>query len=79
MKISEKHEGQIFDICIKIWKQINKAPSVRMNALKFLVKIAKKYPELFEEISIVTQNHYLESLSPGVKHSIKKLIRDEIK
>jgi len=78
MKISEKHEGQIFDICINLWKQINKAPSVRMNALKFVVKIAKKYPELSEEIVIVTQNHYLESLSPGVKHSIKKLIKDEI-
>ena len=54
---------------------INKSPSVRVNAFKFIVEIAKKHPELIKEISFLTQDHYLDSLSPGAKHSVLKLMR----
>lgn len=76
MKISKKYEGQIFDICMSLWEQIGKAPSVRMNALKFIIKIVKKHPELAEEIKFITQDQYFESLSPGAKHSFKKIIKE---
>ena len=76
MDLDEKYESVIFDICMGIWEQINKAPSVRVNAFKFILKIAKKHPELAKEISFLTQDHYLDSLSPGARHSIKKLIKD---
>ena len=76
MEIEEEHQGKIFDLCLDIWEQINKKPSVRINALKFIIKIAKKHPELFQEITFLTQDHYLESLSPGVKHSVSKLMRE---
>ena len=39
MEINEKYEGIIFDICIRLWEQISKEPSVRMTALKFIIKI----------------------------------------
>jgi hypothetical protein len=78
MEIREKHEGQIFDICMNLWEQISKAPSVRMTAFKFMLRIAKKNPELLEEIIFLTQEHYMESLSPGVKRSIEKLVKEEI-
>ena len=42
MKINEKFEGQIFDICMNLWEQINKSSSVRMTAFKFVFKIIKK-------------------------------------
>ena len=76
MKISEKYEGQIFNICMNLWEQISKSPSVRMTALKFILKIAKKHPELLEEINFLTQEQYLESLSPGAKRSINKIIHE---
>lgn len=76
MDIDEEHEGFIFDLCVSVWEKINKQPSVRYNALKIILKIAKKHPELLNEIGFLTQNHYLESLSPGVKWSIKKMIKD---
>ncbi len=76
MKISEKYEGQIFNICMNLWEQISKAPSVRMTAFKFIVKIAKEHPELLKEINFLTQDHYLESLSPGVKRSISRIKQD---
>ncbi len=79
MEISEKYEGKIFDICMNLWEQISKNPSVRMTAFKFILKISKKHPELLEEISFLTQEQYLESLSPGVKRSIEKMMEKVIK
>ncbi|OGU34750.1 MAG: hypothetical protein A2068_05325 [Ignavibacteria bacterium GWB2_35_6b] len=76
MEISKKYEGKIFDICFNLWEQLNKDPSVRMTAFKFIIKIVKKHPELMEEIIFLTQDHYLETLSPGVKHSIEKLMKE---
>ncbi len=78
VKISGKYEGRIFDICMNLWEQISKNPSVRMTAFKFIMKIAKKHPELLEEINFLTQEQYLESLSPGVKRSINKIIHEVI-
>lgn len=74
MELDEKYEAVLFDICMDVWEQISKAPSVRVNALKLIVKIANKHPELKKEISFLAQDHYLESLSPGAKHSVKKIM-----
>jgi hypothetical protein len=78
MTISEKYEGQIFNICMNLWEQLNKNPSVRMTAFKFIVKIVKRHPELSGEINFLIQDHYLESLSPGVKRSIEKIMQELI-
>lgn len=74
MELEEKAEGVLFDLCMNIWEQISKAPSVRINALKLIVKIANKHPELKKEITFLAQDHYLESLSPGVRHSALNLL-----
>ena len=76
MDLDEKYESALFDICMSVFEQINKAPAVRVNAFKFILKIAKKHPELKQEISFLTQDHYMESLSPGAQHSINKLMRE---
>jgi len=76
MELKEEYEGILFNICMDIWEQINKKPSVRINALKFIIKIAKKHPELSQEITFLTQDHYLESLSPGIKHSVSKMMKE---
>jgi len=76
MELKEEYEGILFNICMDIWEQINKTPSVRINALKFIIKIAKKHNELAKEIIFLTEDHYLESLSPGVKHSVSKLMKE---
>lgn len=76
MEISEKYEGILFNICIDLWEQINKSPSVRVTALKFIFKLIKKHPELFDEIKYLLQDHYLETLSPGVKYSVEKMIQE---
>jgi hypothetical protein len=79
MEIDKKYEGRIFDICMNLWEQIDKTPSIRSTALKFILKIAKKYPELLNEIAFLTQDHFLETLSPGVKNSVRKMMEEAAK
>jgi len=75
MVLNEDYEGILLDICVNVWQKINKKPSVRFNAFKLIVKIAKKYPELSHEIGLLTQDQYLESLSSTVNKSIFKMIK----
>lgn len=78
MDLDEKYESVLLDMCMNIWEQINKSPSVRINALKLIIKIASKHPELKHEISFLAQDHYLESLSPGAKHSALILLNQSV-
>ena len=75
MKLTDKQEGLLFDECIILWEDISMDPSIRITALKMLLKIARKYPELSREITLVTQGHYISTLSPGVKHSVNRLLK----
>jgi len=75
MQLTNKSEGIVFDICVRLWEQISKDPSVRMTAIKFILKIAKEHRELLNEITPLMQDQYLELLSPGIKKSIRKMIK----
>lgn len=79
MELNGKHESFLFDLCMTIWEQINKRPSVRFTAFKFIVKIAKKHPKLSYEINFLTQSQYLESLSPAAKKSIFKMAKEFVR
>lgn len=75
MELNEEYEGFLFNVCVTVWEKINKKPSVRFTAFQIIVKIAKKHPDLFHEIVFLTQNQYMDSLSPAVKKSISKMIK----
>ncbi len=74
LEITEEYEGILFDACMEIWEQVGKIPSVRIFAFRFIVRIARKYPELKNEIGFLTQERYTETLSPGIKNSLQKLM-----
>jgi len=76
MDLDEDYEGILFQLCVDIWVKINKSPSLRITAFRALIKIAKKYPELSNEIIFLSQNQYLETLSPGIKNSVSKMIME---
>ena len=76
MELNEEQEGLIFNVCMSVWEKINKKPSVRFIAFMFILKIAKKHPELRNEIAFFTQDRYLDSLSPGIKNSISLMINE---
>lgn len=73
LELNDEQEGLIFDICMNIWESLGKSSSVRIVAFKILANIVKKYPELINEVEFLTQEQYLETLSPGIKKSFKKL------
>ena len=76
MELNEEHEGYLFNECVSVWEKINKKPSVRFTAFKFIIKTAKKHPDLFNEIDFLIQDQYLDSLSPGVKRSVSKMVKE---
>lgn len=76
MEVSEEYEGSLFDICVTVWEKINKKPSVRFNAFKLIIKIAKKNPDLANEVVFLAQDQYLDLLSPTAKRSIFKMIKE---
>ncbi|MEJ1222412.1 hypothetical protein [Sediminicola sp. 1XM1-17] len=75
MQLNDVQEGILYDLCVSLWEQTNKKPSVRFTAFKYISKIAHKYPDLNKEVVLLTQNMYLDSLSPGVKRSILKMMK----
>lgn len=75
LQIDETIEGSLFDVCMTIWESPGKIPSTRMTAFLFILETVKKYPELKSELDHLTQNHYMETLSPGVKRVLEKRIK----
>ena len=73
MEIDEELEGYLFDLCVTLWEQIHHQPSVRYTALRMIFSIADRYPELKMEIDFLTGDHYLESLSPGVRNAVERM------
>ncbi len=73
-ELSDEQEGILFETCIEIWKHAGKSSSVRYNAFKKLVEVVKRYPELVSEISYLTDEEYLSTLSPAIKRNVIKMI-----
>lgn len=80
MKLTDEQEGEVFDLAMNNWERLGLKPAIRYIAFRTIIKIARKYPELHEEVRLITQEHYLESLSSGIRNSINRMIRqlDEI-
>jgi hypothetical protein len=77
LEINEEHEGYLFDLCISLWENIQKKPSIRYTAFRFLVKITNKHPELRKEIDFLLESRYFETLSPGVKKGVFKMLKNQ--
>jgi len=76
MDIPEEFEGVLFDMCSSIWEIPKKSPATRIVAFKIMLKIARKYPDLKSEITFLTQKHYIETLSPGIQNSLKRMMKE---
>jgi hypothetical protein len=76
MDVDEEHEGILYSHCVSIWEKLKKQPSARYNAFKMILKIAKKYPELHQEIEFLTQEMYTETLSQAVRRGVLRMIKE---
>lgn len=73
-ELSEDQQGLLFDICVSIWEQVRKKPSVRYFAFQVMVDMTEIYPELIHEVISLTQSQYINSLSPGIKKGVYKIV-----
>lgn len=69
LELSEKQTSEVFDICLKLLKNNRRQSSVRMIAFNFLFKVAKDYPELYNEIFVIFES-IKEYLSAGIRKSM---------
>lgn len=72
----DKFSGVFFNSCVQIWSNAKKIPSTRICALKLLIQVAEKHPELCQEIKLLTQKNDLNSLSPGIAKSVGRIVSD---
>jgi hypothetical protein len=75
MELDEEDEGILLNECVTLWGKTHSRPSVRYTAFMFINKMVARYPDLIHEIELLTEDHYLESLSPGIKLAIKRIIQ----
>ena len=78
MEIPEAYESKLFDFCVNIWETTALASALRSCAFQNILRIAGKYPELQNELQYLTEERYLETLSKGVKYSIKLRIKNNL-
>jgi hypothetical protein len=76
MELTEEQQGTLFSICADIWEKIGKSPSVRYQAFRFMVSLARQYPDLANEISLYTRPQYMDTLSPGIKRGVFRLMAE---
>ncbi|MDR2148908.1 MAG: hypothetical protein LBE91_20905 [Tannerella sp.] len=75
MEIPEACEGELFDFCVSLWETTALAPSLRSCAFQNILCIAEKYPELQHEIQYLTEEKYLETLTKGIRHSVRLMMK----
>ncbi len=76
MNIPNNLGGLVLEESINCWKDITKMASLRFRALMMLLVISKRFPELSHEISLLHNEHFFSTFSPGVKRSAKRLFRE---
>ena len=78
LQLNDDHKGHLFNHCLSIWEEVNKIPSTRYRAFIAMLTISKDYPELKEELKHFVTPYYLQTLSPGVVHALKKRIKNQL-
>lgn len=74
MELNDNQTDKLFNESMDIWEAINLSPSVRFYAFRIISNIAMNNPELINEIKFLVEDHFLETLSPGIKRSVDKMI-----
>ena len=68
--LTDEEEGRLFEVCIRIWKDIHKKPGTRSYAFQCIDNITTIYPELRNELMGLFGPEYLETLSPAIRKTI---------
>lgn len=70
IEIPEEYIAFLFDLSQMLWEKISLNPSIRICALKMMIKIANQYPELKNEINSLSDEQYLQNFSHAARKSV---------
>ncbi len=76
MELDPRDQGRLYDACLAMWNDVRAQPSVRVNALKLIVKLARGRPALEREIALMTRGPSTESFSPAVRKAIVRIMKE---
>lgn len=72
LPLNEDEEGALYDAASKLWENLGLAPALRLHALRAMVRIARLYPDLAQEILVYNDPHYLQGISAGIARQVQK-------
>ena len=72
--LNEDQDGLLYNLAVDSWINTKLKPSTRFYAIIHILKIVDKYPLLRKEVDFLLDNHYMDSLSNGIRSSIIKKI-----
>ena len=78
LNLTDDQLSLLWDICLRIWLDVQKQSSVRISAYKILVNTAKKYKPLSDELIRLTEDKHVSSLSNGIRNSTYKNLLSEL-
>lgn len=78
LNLTDDQLSLLWDICLRIWLDIQKQSSVRISAYKILVHTAKKFKPLSDELIHLTEEKHITSLSNGIRNSTYKNLLNEL-
>lgn len=76
LELDEDEEGALYEAALKLWEDLALSSAARIHALRAMVRIAKLYPELNQEILAYHDDHYLQGVSPGIAHQMRQIFED---
>lgn len=76
LDLPEEGEGLLFDVCVQLWCDLKKIPSVRFKAFNYILSVCKKYPELKNELNVLSEDYYFDTLSDGIKRVLLKKLTE---
>lgn len=74
MDLNDEQEGTLFNHTVAFWEDVRKKPALRWFAIRFILQMLAKYPDLEGEVKVLTQRPYLQPLSPGVRRSVERML-----
>ncbi len=76
LQLSEEQQWQLYETCTAIWKDIRRQGSLRWHALRYIIRMAKQYPELKEEFEFLTESRHIDCMTHGARKSVMMMLSE---
>ena len=75
IEIPENTQSLYFDWALSLWTDIKNIPSIRISALRAILRVVKHHPKLQNEIVGINEPQFLIPLSPGIRIQAERMFK----